>query len=109
MQAYTIRHESSFILSCDLAEAAGKSTQGTETDAGLVDLGVRANPATREIIASVTLAEVGDLELAIQLPLAWPLQDTKLECRKLVSNTSDDSCLHFSCLLMNKGFAGPLD
>lgn len=84
MQAYTVKHESSFILDCDLAEAAGKASKGTETDAGLVELGVRADYARREIIASVSLQDAGDLELAIQLPVAWPLQDVKLECRKLV-------------------------
>ena len=84
MQAYTIKQESGYILECDLGEAAGKMAHSTETDAGLVELGVRADHVRREIIASVSLQDAGDLELAIQLPPAWPLQDPKLECRKLV-------------------------
>lgn len=89
-----MKHESSFILGCDLAEAAGKGSRGTETDAGLVELGVRANHATREIIASVELQDAGTLELAIQLPQAWPLQDSKLECRKLVRKMQKDALPH---------------
>ena len=88
MQAYTVMHESGFILSCDLAEAAGKGSRGQETDAGQVDMSIKANHRTREITALVSLQDLGVLELAIQLPASWPLQDTKLECRKLVRHRS---------------------
>lgn len=77
-------HESGFILGCDLAEAAGKGSRGQETDAGPVEMSIKANHVTREITALVSLQDLGVLELAIQLPASWPLQDTKLECRKLV-------------------------
>lgn len=52
---------------------------------GSVEFSIRANPAIREAVALVSLEDTPVLELAIQLPAAWPLQDAKLECRKGVS------------------------
>jgi len=51
-------------------------------NAGSVEFSIRANHAVREAVALVSLESSPVLELAIQLPAAWPLQDAKLDCRK---------------------------
>ena len=81
-QAYTVAQESGPIITDELAGVVGKAAKGEQTDAGSVEFSIRANHAIREATALVSLESSPVLELAIQLPAAWPLQDAKLDCRK---------------------------
>ena len=74
----------------------GKAAKGEQTDAGSVEFSIRANHAIREATALVSLESSPVLELAIQLPAAWPLQDAKLDCRKGVRSSTSSPYRHAS-------------
>lgn len=73
------------MISEELAGVAGHQPRGEDTDAGSVEFSIRAKPATREAVALVSLEDSAVLELSIQLPVCWPLQDAKVDCRRGVS------------------------
>ena len=82
LQAYTISRESRQIIASELARVSGRIAHEEMTDAGSIEFSIRAKLASREAVALVSLEESAVLELSIQLPSAWPLQDAKVDCRK---------------------------
>ena len=82
LQAYTVARESRQIIASELAGVSGRTAHEEMTDAGSIEFSVRAKLATREAVALVSLEDSAVLELSIQLPSAWPLQDPKVDCRK---------------------------
>ena len=45
---------------------------------------IKANTGSREVVATMTVEEGSALELAIKLPLSWPLKAAEVECRRKV-------------------------
>ncbi len=83
MQAYTAEHESPALLQQEFyaVQAARPDLSGPD---GLEGFSIRANAASREVVAVLEIEEGSSLELAVKLPPASPLRPAEAECRRRV-------------------------
>ena len=83
VQAYTAEHESPALLQQEFyaVQAARPDLSGPD---GLEGFSIRANAASREVVAVLEIEEGSSLELAVKLPPASPLRPAEAECRRRV-------------------------
>ncbi|KAK9844274.1 hypothetical protein WJX74_000343 [Apatococcus lobatus] len=86
LEAYTAEQESPALLQQEFyaVQAARPDLSGPD---GLEGFSIRANAASREVVAVLEIEEGSSLELAVKLPPASPLRPAEAECRRRVGVT----------------------
>lgn len=80
LEKYTSTFVSPHFIATELAAVAAMAKQNT----GLENFTVRGVPASREVVAILSIEEGHQLELVIKMPMSIPLRSPVAECRKSV-------------------------
>lgn len=81
MQAYTVAKESDDIISAELGGVSGVAASDVAESA---EFRVRASLVAREAVAILSIEDSSTLEMAVKLPVSWPLRPAEVECRRRV-------------------------